>query len=340
VLQIPAGSAAAERFQHCIAQANKWIALVPPSLPMAGLIYSVGLRWLAKAQRIEASSREVRWIRGRRGVVLSAGGFIMNPKMVKHYAPRYAPGLPHGTLGDNGSGLFLGASAGGALDLMGRISAWRFINPPAAWAEGMLVDGRGARFVNETLYGAALGDAIVETAGGKAWVVLDSRLRAKAVVQSRDSKIVPFQRGIAKMNHLFNCRSAPSLDALAAKIGADPEALRRSAEDYNRAARGEVEDVFEKQRSEMSPIAEPPFFAIDASVDSRFLPLSTMTVGGLRVDQDSGLVLGPDNKMIPGLYAAGRNAVGICSNLYVSGLSYADCVFSGRRAARNAASAG
>ncbi len=39
------------------------------------------------------------------------------------------------------------------------------------------------------------------------------------------------------------------------------------------------------------------------------------------------------------LYAAGRTAVGICSNSYVSGLSLADCVFSGRRAGRHAAAA-
>ena len=36
---------------------------------------------------------------------------------------------------------------------------------------------------------------------------------------------------------------------------------------------------------------------------------------------------------IPGLYAAGRSAVGIPSNNYVSGLSLADGVWSGRRAA-------
>jgi 3-oxo-5alpha-steroid 4-dehydrogenase len=40
---------------------------------------------------------------------------------------------------------------------------------------------------------------------------------------------------------------------------------------------------------------------------------------------------------IAGLYAAGRTAVGICSNSYVSGLSLADCVFSGRRAGEHAA---
>ena len=33
-----------------------------------------------------------------------------------------------------------------------------------------------------------------------------------------------------------------------------------------------------------------------------------------------------------GLYAAGRTALGIPSHLYISGLSLADCVFSGRRA--------
>jgi succinate dehydrogenase/fumarate reductase flavoprotein subunit len=43
--------------------------------------------------------------------------------------------------------------------------------------------------------------------------------------------------------------------------------------------------------------------------------------------------------VVPGLYAAGRNAVGLCSRSYVSGLSLADCVFSGRRAGRHAAAA-
>ena len=44
-----------------------------------------------------------------------------------------------------------------------------------------------------------------------------------------------------------------------------------------------------------------------------------------------------DGGTIAGLYAAGRSAVGICSNSYVSGLSIADCIFSGRRAGGDAA---
>ena len=62
-----------------------------------------------------------------------------------------------------------------------------------------------------------------------------------------------------------------------------------------------------------------------------------LTLGGLVVAPDTGAVLRPDGTPVPGLYAAGRSAVGLCSRSYVSGLSIADCVFSGRRAGRNAA---
>ena len=65
-----------------------------------------------------------------------------------------------------------------------------------------------------------------------------------------------------------------------------------------------------------------------------------LTLGGLVVDEDTGQVRRADGSVIDGLYAAGRSAVGVCSNSYVSGLSLADCVFSGRRAGRHAAKDG
>jgi 3-oxo-5alpha-steroid 4-dehydrogenase len=62
-----------------------------------------------------------------------------------------------------------------------------------------------------------------------------------------------------------------------------------------------------------------------------------LTLGGLKVNEATGAVLNGEGASIPGLYAAGRTAVGVASNIYVSGLSVADCVFSGRRAASSAA---
>lgn len=335
VLQVPANSAEAKRFGRCIAQAGKWIAALPPSFPLSSLTYAVGNWYLKRAQKIEAQHRQSRWIRARKGVLLSAGGFIMNPAMVRHYAPKYVAGLPNGTLGDTGSGMALGASAGGALGLMDRISAWRFINPPKAWAQGPMINARGERFVNETLYGASLGDAIVEKQDGRAWILLDARLRADAFAQAKDPKIVPFQRDVAFINLLFNAKKAATLDELAAKVGFDPATLKATVAEYNRAARGETPDAYEKRPTEMAEIGNGPYYAIDASVDSKLLPMVTMTVGGLRVDETSGAVVDAQGKPIAGLYAAGRNAIGICSNIYVSGLSYSDCVYSGRRVARH-----
>lgn len=68
-------------------------------------------------------------------------------------------------------------------------------------------------------------------------------------------------------------------------------------------------------------------------------PIPGLTLGGLVVDGETRLVKSEDGEVIPGLYAAGRNAVGVCSNAYISGLSLADCIFSGRRAGAHAAQA-
>ncbi|PRC57323.1 pyridine nucleotide-disulfide oxidoreductase, partial [Mycobacterium sp. ITM-2017-0098] len=69
---------------------------------------------------------------------------------------------------------------------------------------------------------------------------------------------------------------------------------------------------------------------------SMFYPVPGLTLGGLVVEERTGEVVHRDGGNVAGLYAAGRTAVGICSNSYVSGLSLSDCIFSGRRAGAHA----
>ena len=78
-----------------------------------------------------------------------------------------------------------------------------------------------------------------------------------------------------------------------------------------------------------------PLYIMVICIDSAMAPLPCLTLGGLKVNEETGEVLNQSNVEIPGLYAAGRTAVGICSNIYVSGLSIADCIFSGRRIGQN-----
>lgn len=325
------------RFAKLVAKANAWMAVLPPTFPGARLTYAHGFRYLAKARKLEAHARQSVWVRARRGIVLSAGGFICNPEMVRHFAPHYAAGLPNGTLGDDGSGIMLGVSAGGATGLMERVSAWRFLSPPRAWGQAMLVNGHGERYVNETWYGARIGDEMVERNDGKGWIIMDHRLYRQSLSDAFAKDVLGFQRDITLVNAFFAATKASTPEALADRLGMDPVTLRASLEAYNRAASGAELDPFCKQPEDMAELTRGPFYAIDASVDARMFPIACMTVGGLLVDEATGAVRkagATSDETIAGLYAAGRNAVGICSNLYVSGLSYADCVWSGRRAAQ------
>jgi 3-oxo-5alpha-steroid 4-dehydrogenase len=334
-LSIPAGSAAARRFARYIRYANRLLELIPPVIPLAAVTIALARRYLAAAGRIEDEQRVTRLIRARRGVVLSAGGFILNRAMVEHYAPLYRRGLPNGTLGDTGSGIRLGQSVGGALGCMDRVTGWCCINPPAAWVRGIVVNRDGARICHEGAYGSTLGDAIVRSPGGIAHLLLDERLYRQSLKEiGRSAGIVAYQRQAARLNLLLNRKRAATPAALARAIGVDAGGLARTLEAYNRAARGEQADTNGKAPAEMSVLDQPPFHAIDVSVHSRYFPMPMLTLGGLRVDELTGQVLREDGSAIAGLYAAGRSAVGVCSSVYVSGLAYADCIFSGRRVGR------
>jgi len=84
---------------------------------------------------------------------------------------------------------------------------------------------------------------------------------------------------------------------------------------------------------DIAEIDENNVVAIEISLTAKLFPCPTLTLGGLKVDEGTGHVLNDNGKAIDGLYAAGRNAIGVASWNYVSGLSIADCVYSGRRAA-------
>ena len=93
-----------------------------------------------RALAVELAEARPLLVRARAGVVLSTGGFIFNREMVARHAPKYLRNFRLGTSGCDGSGIRLGQSVGGECARLERVSAWRFINPPLAWARGMIVD--------------------------------------------------------------------------------------------------------------------------------------------------------------------------------------------------------
>ncbi|MET4000850.1 FAD-binding protein [Marinobacterium sp. MBR-109] len=276
-------------------------------------------------------------VRAHKGVVLSTGGFIFNKELIKEVAPKYRRNFKIGATGCDGSGLRLGLSVGAAADRLDTVSAWRFINPPQKWPKGIAVNARGERFCNEEVYGATLGHAICEEQNGKAWLILDKPLRRQSIRQALFGRYWWFQSVPALVMMLLAAKKGATPAALARKTGMDTTALEASLSAYNQAISSGQTDPLGKSAESCQALRQGPFYALDISVSSGVLPLGALTLGGLKVDENSGQVLDANASPIQGLYAAGRTAVGIPSNLYISGLSLADCVFSGRRAGAAAA---
>ncbi|MCC3275543.1 MULTISPECIES: FAD-binding protein [unclassified Arthrobacter] len=272
-------------------------------------------------------------------VVLAAGGFIYNEEWLQRHAPEFTGISPLGTPADDGTGIRLGMDAGGTTAKMGNVTAWRFLSPPSAFIEGVTVGLNGRRIKNEDLYGATHGNTLMREFGGKGWAVYDSVTWKKAQGQVRSQTQI-FQRLQVAFLLTVGHKKAGTLAELAMKIGVDAAGLQRTVEAYNHGIADGTGDPAHKDPALSVPLLKAPFYAYNISVDaSPFYPIPGLTLGGLVVDGESGLVQRQDGTLIPGLYAAGRNAVGVCSESYVSGLSLADCIFSGRRAGRHAVSA-
>jgi 3-oxo-5alpha-steroid 4-dehydrogenase len=272
-------------------------------------------------------------ITARRGVVLSAGGFIANRELVREHAPAYRGGLALGTSADDGSGIRLGVEAGGKTAEMHRVTAWRFITPPSAFLGGLLVDSGGRRIIDESRYGAAIGEALITRHEGKGWLLVDDAIIREARRTAR-SQAQWFQWLQAVYLIRRGRIVADSITELARRAGIDADGLAATFAAYH----GDGPDPAGKPPEFVRALDTPPYSLVDVSIKpSLGFPCPMLTLGGLVVDEESGRVRGENGEPIVGLYAAGRSAVGICSRAYVSGLSLADCVFSGRRAGLNSA---
>ncbi|MDP9143008.1 MAG: FAD-binding protein [Pseudomonadota bacterium] len=325
VWQLPPGSAAAREHQKLIRRAET--------------IHNFSASWAdqlrAKAVVIELTHAQRVRVRARRGVILSTGGFIFNREMVNRYAPKYAQTLRLGTAGCDGSGIRLGMSVGGVAARMEKVSAWRFINPPTHWPKGIVVNQGGERFCNEQVYGAKLGVEMCDNHQGRGWLILDKTLRRAALREALFGGLWFFQSVPAFFLMLFAPR-ARTPQKLAEKLDMPAAALSQTITSYNSTV-AQGEDALGKAPAMRAPLQDAPYFALNISADSKSFPCPAITLGGLRVDESSGTVLNERGQPIAGLFAAGRTAVGVASNYYVSGLSIADCLWSGRRAGTHAA---
>jgi succinate dehydrogenase/fumarate reductase flavoprotein subunit len=267
---------------------------------------------------------EVRYARARNGVVLCAGGFVMNREMVKRHAPLFLrSNTPIGTV-DDGSGILMGQSVGGAAINMQEGFVTTPWYPPGSLVKGIFVNARGQRFINEDCYHGRVSQHILQQAGDRIFLLQDNETYARGVM--------------ADLSRIDIAAVGETWEEVEAELGLPHNSLVSTVNIYNEyAAKGE-DPLFHKGKKWLKPLTEGPFVALDCRIDHCFY--ASFTLGGLDT-LPTGEVLTEDRQPIPGLYAAGRTACGIprWGAGYSSGTSIADASFFGRQAGKQVAKA-
>ena len=255
-------------------------------------------------------------LRARRGVVLTAGGFIFNDDMLRQHCPPLVRGnFKVGTEGDDGRGIRMAQALGASVRNMYAGEVSLPITPPRTLIHGILVNARGQRFINEDTYMGRVGQAALYGQDGEIYLIIDEA-----------SYEVNWMGLAAK----WVCETPAQLEG---EIGLPEGSLVATVDLYNHHAAGGADPLFHKGPPWVRPLV-PPLGAIDLRLSAA--PYAPFTLGGLVTTVD-GAVLDLGGDPIPGLFAAGRTTSGVCSFGYASGLSIGDSTMFGRFAGASAA---
>ncbi|MDB5393643.1 MAG: FAD-binding protein [Rhodospirillales bacterium] len=275
-------------------------------------------------------------IRARRGVVLASGGFEHNQKLRELHLPkptstRWSAASPANT----GDMLVAGQAIGARTALLDE--AW--------WGPTMVIDGEdraralftersmpGAivvntaaqRFFNESVAYTTAVQAMYQRGNLPSFLIFDQRYRSNYPF----GPLLPAEMHLnwLQPRHIRKdlLKSAPTIEALAGKLGLDPVALATTVARFNGfAATGKDEDFSRGENSYdliygdirirpnpcLAPLAEPPFYALQIH------PGDIGTKGGLLTNENAQ-VIGQGGQPIAGLYAIGNCSASVMGRYY------------------------
>ncbi len=261
-------------------------------------------------------------IRARAGVVLAAGGYIMNDTLFAHelaWMPRDL--IKHGTPYDDGAGIMLGVSAGGQAMRLDRAFLTSPFYPPENMIKGILVNSLGKRFVAEDCYHGRTAGFTVEQPDGVAYLILDSETFGYPPYEYFEQRLIDGWDTVEEME---------------AGIGLPAGSLVETMARYNRDMEGGADTEFHKYKDWLKLLNAPPYAAFDLSLNRA--KYAGFSLGGLKTNENAQ-VLGAGDIPVPGLYAAGACAWNIAQDArgYSSGTCIGEATFFGRRAGRFAA---
>jgi 3-oxosteroid 1-dehydrogenase len=275
----------------------------------------------------------VQRVRARKGVVLAAGGYERNAQMRSQFLPGSGEPTNSGAHPYNtGDAIRAGQEAGAAVRNMS--SAWyapvfkipgeesaRLCTYERALPGNIIVNQQGERFHNEAASYHISAQEMVKAQAGSAWAVFDTRYRHNypmgPVIPKFPDWILP---GAVRSILL----KAPTLEALAAKMGVPADKLKRTVETFNAGAAqgkdpqfGRGDAAYDRYYGDPKVSPNPNLAVIDQAPFYAFPIYSgdIGTNGGLVIDEQAR-VLDAADQPIPGLYATGNCTASVMGGAY------------------------
>lgn len=257
-------------------------------------------------------------------VVLAAGGFGANLDMVAHYRPDLKGFVTTNQPGAQGEGMILAEKAGAKLVDMDQIQ----IHPTVVQKDGhlisesmrargaILVNHDGKRFTNELLTRDVVSQNELKQKGSSVYIIYDQSI----------FKTNKLSRGYYESGYAVK---ADSVADLAAKIHVPAANLEKTFADYWQAYKDKKDTEFGRPEMVIA-LDQPPYYAVLVS------PGIHHCMGGVAINTKAQ-VLGKDDKIISGFYAAGEVTGGVHGGNRIGGNAVADIVTFGRIAGLNAA---
>ncbi len=297
------------------------------------------------------------YVKARKGVVLTCGGFENNHEMIRNYLPGipycYTSGSPY----NEGDGITMAMSVGADLWHMNNYAgpsmalkvpevrtsfSMQALHYSKEMAGGMIVVGPDARRFCDEKYKTRHGKIPVNgswlplSTPCPMFMIFDRTLFAAGPLYDKHpshgwTQIIeryPWSEDNSTELAKGWIKSADTLPALAAAIELDAAALTATVTRWNRSCDAGQDAEFGRKLM-LQPIGEGPFYAIELS------PSMLNTQGGPRRNEKAQIVR-PDGTPIPRLYSAGELG-SIYSYLYQGTGNIGECLAFGRLSGRNAA---
>jgi len=276
-------------------------------------------------------------IGARHGVIVTAGGFSRNRRLIECFAPLQIDVNTVCGAGCSGDGLLMAWQLGAGLRDMAYVKS-TFGNHPDAgsvrhrvlfpvYRGAIAVNRQGRRFVNESSNYKMLGDACLQQTDGIAFQIFD-----QTVMDKSSPGVVTFDFGEALESGFL--LKAATLAELAAKIGLDANALTETVNRYNDAIRhGQPDELGRTALTNtfgtLVRLERPPYYAYPS------VNVMLGTYCGITIDA-AARVVDVFDAPIEALYAAGEVHGGFHGAAYMTGSGLGKAAIFGRLAAANA----